>query len=310
MDKELEYGKREAFKKLLYDLAVDVRREMTATPEKCLECQQRFEEIYRDSTSNESFRHYYSDIFVVMSGVIDDPEIQDYDALTDHLQHILESYQCQEGHPDVRTNLRKLYDHTSLEISRLVHTKIITEQLFKQEAHLDELEHLVDSVRSEHDRIVTKVNEHETFANQIDEAKKEINDAKKEYIAILGIFSAVVLTFIGGIAFSTSVLENLHQSSIYRIVLALCLIGLVLCNVLYLLFFCIQSLIDKPLRKWQKGTLIWCNAILVIILSITAFCWYDGSAERRNARLQNEGLDLYQVVETKVPASQDQMKNG
>ncbi|WP_297202244.1 hypothetical protein [uncultured Flavonifractor sp.] len=309
MDKELEHGKREAFRKLLYDLAVDVRREMTATPEKCLECQQRFEEIYRDSTSNEIFRHYYSDIFVVMSQVIDDPEIQDYDALRDHLQNILESYQCREGHPDVRNNLRKLYDHTSLELGRLVHTKLITEQVFKQEAHLDELKHLVNSVRSEHGRIATKVNEHEAFANQIDEAKKEINDAKKEYIAILGIFSAVVLTFIGGIAFSTSVLENLHQSSIYRIVFAICLIGLVLCNVLYLLFFCIYSLMEKTLQKWQKQPLIWCNMIIVTALLFTVLFWYIGLAEKRNARIQNEDRSPNQVVETIVPASQTPLKN-
>lgn len=48
------------------------------------------------------------------------------------------------------------------------------------------------------------------FANSIEEAKenlqKQIKGVEKEYISILGIFAAIVLAFVGGITFSTSVL--------------------------------------------------------------------------------------------------------
>ena len=45
-----------------------------------------------------------------------------------------------------------------------------------------------------------------------------MESSQREYIAILGIFAAVVLAFTGGIAFSTSVLNNVAKASIYRTV--------------------------------------------------------------------------------------------
>ncbi len=52
-------------------------------------------------------------------------------------------------------------------------------------------------------------------------------DMQKEYITILGVFSAIVLAFTGGIVFSSLVLENIDKPSIYRISLMAFIIGLV-----------------------------------------------------------------------------------
>ena len=41
-------------------------------------------------------------------------------------------------------------------------------------------------------------------------------DMQKEYITILGIFASIVLAFTGGMAFSSSILENIDKSSVYR----------------------------------------------------------------------------------------------
>ncbi len=41
---------------------------------------------------------------------------------------------------------------------------------------------------------------------------EELNKQQTQYITILGIFSSIVLTFVGGLAFSTSVLSNIDKS--------------------------------------------------------------------------------------------------
>lgn len=50
----------------------------------------------------------------------------------------------------------------------------------------------------------------ELLVPKIEEAKigihKEISGIEKEYISILGIFASIVLAFVGGITFSSSVL--------------------------------------------------------------------------------------------------------
>ncbi|WQW10687.1 hypothetical protein KVK65_07000 [Helicobacter pylori] len=41
---------------------------------------------------------------------------------------------------------------------------------------------------------------------------EELNKQQTQYITILGIFASIVLTFVGGLAFSTSVLSNIDKS--------------------------------------------------------------------------------------------------
>lgn len=64
---------------------------------------------------------------------------------------------------------------------------------------------------------------------------KEIKGIEKEYISILGIFSSVVLAFVGGITFSSAVLQNINTVSIYRLFMIIILLALILVNVIVLL---------------------------------------------------------------------------
>lgn len=77
------------------------------------------------------------------------------------------------------------------------------------------------------------------FANSIKEAKenlqKEIKSVEKEYISILGIFAAIVLAFVGGITFSTSVLQNISMVSIFRLLLVIDFLAFILINTIYIL---------------------------------------------------------------------------
>ena len=98
--------------------------------------------------------------------------------------------------------------------------------------------------------------------------EERLGNAQREYIAILGIFAAVVLAFTGGIAFSTSVLQNLHISSIYRIVLAVVIIGLVLVNLLYGLFYYIGQLVNKNAENNLKPLWIVNLVFLLILIAI------------------------------------------
>lgn len=67
------------------------------------------------------------------------------------------------------------------------------------------------------------------------EIQKDIKRIEKKYITILGIFAAIVLAFVGGITFSSSVLQNMASVSVYRLFLVIDFLGFVLINVIYLL---------------------------------------------------------------------------
>lgn len=81
--------------------------------------------------------------------------------------------------------------------------------------------------------------------------KEEIKGLEKEYISILGIFASIVLAFVGGITFSSSVLQNIDGISIYRLLLVVVLLGFVLVNVIWLLVKFIAEINDKGIKLFN-----------------------------------------------------------
>lgn len=55
---------------------------------------------------------------------------------------------------------------------------------------------------------------------------EELNKQQTQYITILGIFASIVLTFVAGLAFSTSVLSNIDKANAYRLVFVMAFIVL------------------------------------------------------------------------------------
>lgn len=115
--------------------------------------------------------------------------------------------------------------------------------------------------------------------------QREIKSVEKEYITILGIFAAIVLAFVGGITFSTSVLNNIANASIYRTLLVSLVIGLVLVNVLFGLFYYINSIVKT---KSNISPLIISNVVIILMIALILCFWYDGKVEFRNQKISNE----------------------
>ena len=108
----------------------------------------------------------------------------------------------------------------------------------------------------------------ETKQSLHDELYKEFKGIEKEYITILGIFASIIISFVAGITFSTSVLENMHSVGIYRLVLVILLIAFVLLNAINLLVRYIFRLnkaenCQFPMEKINK-ILAWLLGLLLL----------------------------------------------
>lgn len=64
---------------------------------------------------------------------------------------------------------------------------------------------------------------------------------QREYVAILGIFASIIVTFMAGMVFSSSVLSNIDKVSIYRLVFVIAALAAVLVNMLYVLLRFLQK---------------------------------------------------------------------
>lgn len=114
-------------------------------------------------------------------------------------------------------------------------------------------------------------NTNNIFSNSIDEAKenfqKQIKSVEKEYISILGIFAAIVLAFVGGITFSTSVLQNIADASIYRLLIIVDFLTAVIINIIYILVKLIIIINEKPQKFFNiKRVNLACTVIAIIII--------------------------------------------
>lgn len=112
------------------------------------------------------------------------------------------------------------------------------------------------------------------FASSIAEAKenlqKQIKDVEKEYISILGIFAAIVLTFVGGITFSTSVLHNISAVSVFRLLLIVDFLAFVLMNVIYILVKLIVTINEKDALMFNIKIL---NIVCIVIAMVIVISW-------------------------------------
>jgi len=183
---------------------------------------------------------------------------------------------------DVSKNINKLYDHINLDIARINNSKAIELKSFNQQVKLDEtIKKFDDKIQlytETTEKLNTDINTFEkkssVIENELKINKKKAQNMQREYITILGVFSSVVLAFIGGIAFSTSVLENIEKASIFRLLFIVLIIAFVFLNMIYLLvrfIIDINALDDKNLHYSKHIKRI--NSALLILAILVILAW-------------------------------------
>lgn len=113
------------------------------------------------------------------------------------------------------------------------------------------------------------------FNSGIDDAKldleKTIQGVEKEYVSILGIFASVILAFVGGMTFSTSVLNNIAKASIFRLLIVTDLLAFVLFNTIIILLKFIFVINDS--RQNFPFSAKFMNIILLIFALFILISW-------------------------------------
>lgn len=133
-----------------------------------------------------------------------------------------------------------------------------------------------------------------------DKIKKTEKKSMELNITILGIFSAVVLAFSGMFTFSTSVLQSINSASIYRIVFVSLIIGLILFNLIFCLFYYLNCLRDNDKKTHKTRSLkpmIITDVIILFLLFCTFHMWNAKCVENRNKTHADYNQGQYVGVE-------------
>lgn len=193
----------------------------------------------KDIYSDQKYRHKYSMITQTILNTASDKD-QGLMLLAQNIKEIIELVNKEKENENIKTQLDKLYDHINLECIRL--------------------ENYDNKLNSNYNELNSNYNE----------LKDKLNRQQTQYVTILGIFASIVLTFVGGLVFSTSVLENITQTSIFRLVFAVAFIALFFGNILYKLFSFLSE-IALGVKEKEKGFfgIKFFNVALVLVIIVS-----------------------------------------
>ena len=257
-----EQEKREEFKNILLELASDAN--LLESASECDVVFERLEKLYYSAEGTEHFRHFYSDIFEVLCELHKDVKLGTAEILGQNMGILYEQYEPVSHDSDISKELKKLYDHVSLDIARMTYSDAGDYRISGEKT--------VQELQSRVDGLTVEVNEAHEKQEQM---KKEWNKQQREYVAILGIFAAVVITFIGGLAFSTSVLNNIDKASTEKLMIIALTIGLVLVHVIFGLFHYMDMLVNGSCTSKKLFALLISSVIIIVLMAcIVYFCSY------------------------------------
>ncbi|GAA9212850.1 hypothetical protein BTM418_06690 [Helicobacter pylori] len=195
-------------------------------------------------------KHKYSKITTIILNSTRDKE-QAFMMLTQNIKTLKEIQDNKEVE-SIKPKLEKLYDHMNLECIRL-----------------QDFDEKMSRVKDVSIRLEDDLNKN------YKKLSEELNKQQTQYITILGIFASIVLTFVGGLAFSTSVLSNIDKANAYRLVFVMAFIALFFGNILYLLFSFLSKIsLSKEKKDKQenfKKPIFWFNLMVTILFMIGFF---------------------------------------
>ena len=186
---------------------------------------QKFSQIYCNK-----FRHWYS----LISDYLGKRTPDVYSTLDNGLRLIADY--GKRIHPksdEVNAGIDKLLDHVDLESVRIDRMEAVR-------CFTDETKNLYAAT----------VQSSKEAQDKAKEVQKNVDHYHEQSISILGIFSAVVLAFMGGLSFSSSVLENFASVSMFRLIITIVLLGFVVFNALFILLrFVLHIVYSDPTKK-------------------------------------------------------------
>lgn len=218
---------------------------------------------------NDGFEHCEPELFTLISEMFKEDKKYTLDFLSLNIIE-LRGYiekDCGAGNTDftdIADHVDKLCDYINLEIGRLNYYLIKNNKIKDLEAKISETA----------DKLGT-INE---FSGEV---KEKVQNLQHDSITILGIFASIVLTFTGGMIFSSSVLENIGNASAYRVIIIALIIGLVVINSVISLIMYIGKIVrfrddaQKGIKEWLSANAYWIsvNVVFVTLVILTYLGW-------------------------------------
>ncbi|WP_300692382.1 MULTISPECIES: hypothetical protein [Helicobacter] len=198
-------------------------------------------------------RHKYSTIskyldkFQYLEGKIDNIVL--------NINNIIDKLEKTEENKDIKRKLIKLQDHIALEIIRIKHIQEVYEKA--EESRQKAEESILEASR---------------INSSVKTMKEEIQESKKSYIVILGIFASIIVSFVGGFSYSNATFSNIHNASIYRLVFVMSFMALFIGNIIFALLRFLKEVALKTAEQ-KKDNIYLFNIFFALVMILDGLVW-------------------------------------
>lgn len=273
----LEKKEYERRTRLLLEFLKNLAATGFKTPEDAIK---ELQQVYTfDDRGKNEYRHEYSQLMQLISEINKSANMGE-DALLANLDGIYEYLVKESGNQKnpldyllLAESIFKLKDHINLEISRMNIIENEHSRMKDQEAKIKLLQSITEKIENSAKKLESETKDAEKKQKII---MSKINKQQIDSIAILSLFSAVVLAFMGGISFSGSVLESMQNTNIYKLALITLMLGVILIGVFYIAFSFIVYLHNDSEQHffvgWKKDVKFIVKIILCL-MGIVVFGW-------------------------------------
>ena len=156
----------------------------------------------------------------------------------------------------------------------------------------------IENAKSASDKAIA-----ESIVDEKEKLHKEVKGVEKEYITILGIFAAIMLAFVGGFTFSTSVLNNIGNADTNKLALIALIIGLVFVLLLTVLISFLREINEKTRDKNGKRIIHWASVIAIAVLTILIVVSIIGQTVSKMNLSVKDSVQIQ--VESKTPETKE-----
>ena len=233
MDINLEQDRQKLFKETLKEICGF--KNGIENQEEVEELYAKLEKVYMGESNKIEFRHYYSDIFPELCIKKDENGSIEY--IGDNLRQIYD-FATKQRNKILTEAIKKLYDHTNLEIQRINYTQSVENRIDINDR--ESFERLQD--------LQSNLNEAET---KFEDVSKKIDNSYSNYIAILGIFAGIVMVFSGGTSFFSKVIANMNELGLARSVFVSSVTGIVIFDIIFMFIYFISKLTEKDISAYS-----------------------------------------------------------
>jgi hypothetical protein len=225
------------------------------------ECAELIKDFYKNN-----YRHKYSKIAEYINKKFDFTDSADY--AVDSCKELIKAFSKED-------NIKLLNDNTqscdSIDTNRyIIQLNKLIDHIELERFRSNEYNEFDSKLADASERIEAERNKVLGLSSQAESLKDKLDKQELGFVSVLGVFAGIVMAFAGTFTLIGNAIASLNVFNVFNISFTSVLLGLVLSDVLFVLFQSISRILNRNL--YQIWTVIVVNLVFILLLIILLVC--------------------------------------